>query len=75
MYLRAFKYIIWHYYLALSLENRSVQKFGIYFLKIHELYLSKIFSRAFQAQNGYSFFFTLNPNKCNKGSQVPNTFC
>ena len=55
-YLRTLKYIIWHYYLALSLENRSVQKFGIYFLKIHELYLSKIFSRAFQAQNGYSFF-------------------
>ena len=39
MYLRTLKYIIRHYYLSLSLENRSVLKFGTCCLKIHELYL------------------------------------
>ena len=78
----------WIYTLQMYLNNLniyltcvpwSVLKFGTYCPKIHELYLRQIFSRGFQVQNGYLFtlftLFTLNQNKCNKGSQVPNTFC
>ena len=69
MYLKTLKYITWHYYLALSLENGSV-------LRYMNCTWGKIFSREFQAQNSYLFTpFTLNPNRCNKGSQAPNTFC
>ena len=69
MYLRTFKYIIWHYYLALSLENKLVFKFGT--LIVLEV---KYFQGHFKYKMD-SYLAYLNPNKRNKESQVPNTFC